>query len=540
MGKQSPGPVVLVVMDGVGVGRGDSGDAVARARTPSLDRLTEVAAYRTLRAHGTAVGLPTDEDMGNSEVGHNAMGAGRIFAQGARLVNAALETGALFEGAAWARISGRCGKGGALHLIGLLSDGNVHSHEKHLHAMIRRADDDGFREIYVHALLDGRDVPDTSALTYVDRLEEVLDAVDGKEDRRYRIASGGGRMTTTMDRYENDWGMVERGWNAHVHGDGRRFGSAREAIETFRREEPGIIDQYLPTFVVAEDGAPVAPMKDGDCVVLFNFRGDRSLEVSRAFDGDAAFDRFDRGRVPELLFAGMTLYDGEAGIPRTYLVPPPSITRTVSEYLAAMKVPQYVVSETQKFGHMTYFWNGNRGGMFDAAVETYEEVPSDAVPFDRKPRMKAAEITDRMLAALRQNRHRFLRLNYANGDMVGHTGRLEPTIEAIEALDEALGRLVEAVPAVNATLVVTADHGNAEDMVERETDGTPKKKPDGSFVTKTAHTTNPVGFWVYRPQGPPVRLREDLPDAGIANLASTLLELLGFQPPEDYLPSLLL
>jgi 2,3-bisphosphoglycerate-independent phosphoglycerate mutase len=274
-------------------------------------------------------------------------------------------------------------------------------------------------------------------------------------------------------------------------------------------------------------------------VVLFNFRGDRSLEVSRAFDGDNAFDKFDRGRVPELLFAGMTLYDGESHTPRTYLVSPPSISRTVSEYLAAMKVPQYAVSETQKFGHMTYFWNGNRGEPFDRSVETYEEIPSDTVPFDQKPAMKAAEITDHMLAALRENRYRFLRLNYANGDMVGHTGRLEPTIESMEAMDAALGRLLEAVPAVGATLVVTADHGNAEDMVDRETDGTLKKKPDGSFVTKTAHSTNPVGFWLYRPGGPKMALREDLPDAGLANLAATLLELLGFEPPEGYLPSLL-
>jgi 2,3-bisphosphoglycerate-independent phosphoglycerate mutase len=333
--------------------------------------------------------------------------------------------------------------------------------------------------------------------------------------------------------------MVERGWKAQVHGEGRQFATAREAIETFRAETPGIIDQYLPSFVIAENGKPVGRMKDGDCVVLFNFRGDRAIEVSRAFEEGPEFTKFDRGRVPELLFAGMTLYDGEYQVPRTYLVPPPSIDRTISEYLAAAGVPQFVVSETQKFGHMTYFWNGNRGGMFDPKTETYLEIPSDRVPFDERPWMKAAEITDAMLDALRGNKHRFLRLNFANGDMVGHTGRLLPTVEAMEALDLSLGRLLAGVRASGATLVVTADHGNAEDMVERDKDGAPLRRDDGSMKGKTSHTTNPVGIWIHRPRGPQLSLRQDLPEAGLANLASTLIELLGFAPPQDYLPSLL-
>jgi len=526
-------------MDGVGIGRGDDGDAVALARTPVLDFLTGSSAYRHFRAHGTAVGLPTDEDMGNSEVGHNAMGAGRIFDQGARLVNRALETGEIFRTPVWKNIEARGKKGGALHLIGLLSDGNVHSHEAHLHALLRGADRSGLNDVFVHILLDGRDVPETSAPTYVDRLEKVLAEINAKGNRHYRIASGGGRMTTTMDRYENDWGMVERGWKAQVHGEGRPFASAREAIETLRAENPGIIDQYLPTFVIAENGKPVGKIKNGDSVVLFNFRGDRAIEACRAFDEGPEFSKFDRGRVPELFFAGMTLYDGEYQIPKNYLVPPPAIDRTMSEYLAAMGVPQFVVSETQKFGHMTYFWNGNRGGMFDPKTETYLEVPSDRVPFDQRPWMKAAEISDAVLDALRGNKHRFLRLNFANGDMVGHTGRLLPTVVAMETLDLALGRVLSGVRAAGATLVVTADHGNAEDMVERDKHGAPLRKEDGSLRGKTSHTTNPVGLWIHRPQGAQIQLRRDLPDAGLANLASTLLEILGFAPPEDYLPSLI-
>jgi len=525
-------------MDGVGIGRGDEGDAVAQARTPTLERLTETAAFRTLRAHGRAVGLPTDDDMGNSEVGHNAMGAGKIYDQGARLVNRALESGEIFEGEVWKQVAARCRDGGALHLIGLLSDGNVHSHEKHLHAILREADREGFPTVYVHVLLDGRDVPETSALTYVDRLEKVLGEIDAKEDRRYRIASGGGRMTTTMDRYENDWDMVARGWDAQVHGEGRQFASTREAIETFREEEPGVIDQYLPTFVIAEDGTPVGPMKDGDVALLFNFRGDRAIELCRAWD-EEDFDKFDRGRIPDVLFAGMTLYDGEYGIPGTYLVAPPRIERPLGAYLAAAKVAQYAISETQKFGHVTYFWNGNRGGQFDEATETYCEIPSDPVPFDQRPWMKAAEITDHVLDALGEGTYRFLRLNFANGDMVGHTGRFLPTVVAMEAVDLCLARLLAMVDRTGGTLVVTADHGNAEDMVERDKEGKPLRNEDGSFQGKTAHTTNPVGLWIYRPDEPALALREDLPDAGLANLAATLLELLGFTPPEDYEPSLL-
>jgi len=538
--RPAKGPLLIVVMDGIGVGRGDEGDAVAAARTPTLERLRERGAYRTIRAHGTAVGLPSDDDMGNSEVGHNAIGAGRVFAQGALRAKEAIEDGSIYRGEVWGAIRERCaGQNGALHLIGLLSDGNVHSHERQLHGLIREADAEGFPTVYVHVLLDGRDVPETSALTYVDRLEEVLKPIDAKPGRRYRIASGGGRMTTTMDRYENDWGMVERGWNAQVHGEGRTFGSAREAVETFRQEDPGIIDQYLPSFVVAEDDKPVGPMTDGDAVVFFNFRGDRALEVSRAFDGGPEFDKFDRGRVPDVYYAGITLYDGEYGIPRHYLVSPPHIDRTIGEYLASAGVAQFAMAEAQKFGHVTYFWNGNRGGKFDDALETYREVASDPVPFDQRPWMKAAEVTDQTIQALTSGKYRFLRINYANGDMVGHTGKFEPTVIAVESVDLCLSRLAPVVEKLQGTLIVTADHGNADDMVERDKTGKPKRRADGAPENRTSHSLNPVGFWVVRFDGEPVALRNDLPEAGLANIAATLLELLGFAPPEGYLPSML-
>lgn len=535
------GPVVVAVLDGVGIGRGDDGDAVAQARTPVLDSLRSGSPWRTLRAHGTAVGLPDDTDMGNSEVGHNALGAGRVFDQGAKLVKAAIASGALFRAPAWEGIVSSCLESKTpLHLIGLLSDGNVHSHIDHLIALIREAARAGVRELYVHPLLDGRDVPETSALIYLEQLEGVLSAFDGATGR-YRIASGGGRMVTTMDRYQADWRIVERGWKAHVHGIGRGFHSAREAVETYRAEQPGLADQFLPPFVVVDaEGNPIGPIHDGAGVIFFNFRGDRAIEISRAFEQDD-FPYFDRGRRPVVHFAGMMQYDGDFHIPRAFLVLPPAIDRTMGEYLARNGITQLACSETQKYGHVTYFWNGNRGGMFDERTETYIEIPSDLVPFEQRPWMKAAEITDAVIGELGTGRHRFARLNYANGDMVGHTGVFLASVMAVEAVDWCLGRLLAAVAAMNGVALVTADHGNADEMFERGKSGAiDRDAVTGKPRPKTSHSLNPVPLALYYPTEPGrFRFREDLPQAGLANVAATALQLLGWQAPEDYEPSLL-
>ena len=560
-----PGPLVIAVLDGVGIGPADEGDAVHLARTPVLDRLLTEHPHLTLRAHGKAVGMPSDKDMGNSEVGHNALGCGRVFDQGAKLVDGAIRSGALFEGQAWRDVVARGSGDGAIHLIGLLSDGNVHSHIDHLLAMIRAADRSGAETLYVHPLLDGRDVGETSALEYVDALEETLGAIHAREGRRYQIASGGGRMRVTMDRYEADWAIVERGWRAHVLGDARAFPGARAAIETIRAEEPGITDQFLPPFVIADGDGPVGPVRDGDAVVFFNFRGDRALEISRAFEAKD-FPHFDRERRPDVLYVGMMEYDGDLHIPSHYLVEPPAIDRTLGEYLCHNGVTQLAISETQKYGHVTYFWNGNKAGLLDpdsgrfvdvppgvlerdlyrgkirrSALETYIEIPSDRVGFEQRPWMKAAEITDALVDHMRTDGPRFVRVNYANGDMVGHTGDLHAAIVAMEAVDRCLGRLLDAVRDLDGLALITADHGNADEMYMRDKKtGGLARGDDRRLKPKTSHTLNGVPFVLFDPRGESdLSLDPTIQTPGLANVAATVLELLGLEPPEDYLPSLL-
>jgi 2,3-bisphosphoglycerate-independent phosphoglycerate mutase len=532
-----PGPVVTVVLDGVGISPREDGDAVKTARTPTLDRLMRDCPTIALRAHGTAVGMPSDEDMGNSEVGHNAFGAGRVFAQGAKLVAESIASGNLWKGKAWGEVIAAARAGGTLHFLGLFSDGNVHSHIDHLKAMLARAKAEGVARARIHVLLDGRDVGETSALEYVDPFEAFLAGLRGP-GFDVAIASGGGRMKITMDRYEADWSMVERGWAIHVRGQGRPFESAREAIETFRREA-AVIDQDLPGFVIVRDGKPVGPIVDGDAVVLYNFRGDRAIEISRAFT-EERFDVFDRGARPDVTYAGMMQYDGDTKMPPRFLVEPPVIDRTLGEYLARNGVTQYAISETQKYGHVTYFWNGNRSGKFDDASETYVEIPSDVVPFEQRPWMKCAEITDTLIDAVRSGRYRYLRVNYANGDMVGHTGNFEAAVTAMQALDLQLARLVPAILAAGGTVMITADHGNADEMYELDKKGNVRRDAQGRTKAKTSHTLNPVPFvLVTGAPSPGWRLRDDLPAPGLSNVAATVLNLLGFEAPSGYDPSLI-
>ena len=526
------GPVLTIVMDGVGLSENKIGNAFAAADTPTLDRLMRDYPTLAIKAHGTAVGLPTDDDMGNSEVGHNAIGSGQVFAQGAKLVSQSIESGKIFASESWKALTENVkSNNSTLHFLGLFSDGNVHSHIDHLKAMICEAKKEGVRRVRVHILLDGRDVGETSALDYVLPFETFLSDLRD-ENFDIRIASGGGRMKITMDRYEANWAMVDLGWQTHVLGEGRQFATAEEAITAYRKEY-GVIDQDLPPFVIAENGKPVGTVEDGDSVIFYNFRGDRSIEISKAFEGGKDFDKFDRKRVPSVLYAGMLEYDGDLHIPSRYLVAPPEITNTQTEYLVSAGINEFAISETQKYGHVTYFWNGNRSGKFSEELETYVEIPSDVVPFEQRPWMKCAEITDRLIEALRSGKYQYLRVNFPNGDMVGHTGSFLATECSMEALDLQIARILKVVDELHGVALITADHGNADEMYELDKKtGEPKKNKDGSFKAKTSHTLNKVPFIFYDNfyrESYSVKL--DRKDFGLSDIAATTVNLLGYEAP---------
>lgn len=524
------GPVVILVADGVGIAPPGPSNAVSEANTPTLDALAEQTLYTELRAHGTAVGLPSDDDMGNSEVGHNALGAGRIFAQGAKLVNQALASGAAFDTDVWNTAIER-GKTNALHLMGLHSDGNIHAHIKHLYQLLRRAAEQGVKDVCLHLLLDGRDVAARSAIGYIEQTEAVLSEINTTYEANFRIASGGGRMAITMDRYEADWQMVKRGYECHTHGIGLRFNSATEAVEALY-QSTGKDDQYLPAFVIQDNGQAVGTMNDGDAVIFYNFRGDRAMEISLAYERDD-FDKFDRGEHrphPKVYYAGMLQYDGDELIPNHYLVNPPEIDRTMGEYLCNEGVKSFAISETQKYGHVTYFWNGNRSGYLNEALETYIEIPSDNIEFNQAPAMKAREITDKTIELIESGDYDFGRLNLANGDMVGHTGDLAAAMKAMEVVDECVARLIKTITDHNGILIYTADHGNADIMYTEK---------NGVRSAKTSHTLNPVPFAIIDPGYTGEYQLTPPSDAGLTHVAATVINLLGYRAPADYQTGLL-
>ena len=539
MSTSYKGPIVLIIMDGVGIKEIETGNAVTGAKKPILDNCMKNYPMQKLKAHGTAVGLPSDGDMGNSEVGHNAIGAGQVYSQGAKLVSESLASKSMYQSEVWKSLVADAKKGGTMHFIGLLSDGNVHSHIDHLLAMLDEAKEEGVEKVRIHILLDGRDVGETSALQYVDQLEAKLSELsDATHD--YRIASGGGRMVITMDRYGANWGMVEAGWKTHVLGEGRQFATAKEAIETFRSEIPNVIDQDLPAFVIAENGAPVGTIEDGDSVILYNFRGDRAQELTVAFESGADFDKFDRVRVPNVNYAGMLEYDGDLHIPKKFLVSPPVIRNTLGELLANKGIAQLAISETQKYGHVTYFFNGNRSSKFNDELEEYIEIPSDIVPFEQRPWMKSAEITDKLVELISENKYPFMRVNFPNGDMVGHTGVFESAVIGVESVDIALKRILPAIDAVGGMAIITADHGNAEEMFELAKDGTPKADKDGRIKAKTSHTLNKVPCIFY--DNTENKNKYEVVDSdsyGLANIAATIADLLGVEKPDCWESSMI-
>ena len=517
--------LLLVILDGVGHSTQTHGNAVLAAHTPNLNYLQQHGLFTTLKAHGTWIGMPADDDLGNSEVGHNVLGAGQVFDQGAKLVDKAISSGTLFKGRCWRQLIKQVvGNHSTLHCIGLLSDGNVHAHQQHLHALLQRAQQDGVTRARVHAILDGRDVPARSAELYVSRLEAQLQQLDACDAA---IASCGGRMQITMDRYEANWEIVKRGWDLHVLGKGRAFATAQAGIATLRAEHD-VDDQFMPPFRVA--GKTHGTIVDGDGVIFFNFRGDRAIQVSQAFTAQD-FDKFAREKFPEVFFAGMMEYDGDRRIPSNYLLTPPRIDYTLSHCLLQHGIRQFACSESQKYGHVTFFWNGNRSGYLDPQLEKYLRIPSHKnLNFDRHPWMKALEITEATIAEMEAGSFDFARINFANGDMVGHSGDFHAAVVAVSVIDLMLGRLIKACQQQQVQLIVTADHGNCDEMYEQN--------EQGVQLPKTSHTLNAVPFYFYDSQAQQYRLTNTTSPT-LANVAATVMTALDLPPQDDFCPSLL-
>ena len=529
------GPLIHVVLDGWGVGVADETNAVNRANLPVMSRLIRGCPYTQLWTHGKYVGLPNEKDMGGSEVGHMTMGAGMVMEQGPTLIQNLLQSGEFFENPVLSRIIQNCVEHDTpLHLLGLLSNGNIHSHVDHTEAIIRHAFQSGIRRCYLHALLDGRDVGVQSALDFTEPFEKLFSELKGQRPGiDYAFASGGGREVITMDR-DNNWDKIETGWQIHVQGQSeKQFPSIRDAIEHFRKQNPEIIDQDIPGFVIIRNGEAVGRIEDQHALIFTNFRGDRATQFSRAFLADE-FPYFERYRCPEVLFAGMTQYDQDNQIPPDYLVGTPVVEEPFGTRILELGLKQFRLSETQKFAHVTFFYNGGYREPLDPLQENYHFIASDKIPsFAERPAMKAPGISKKAVEFINSGEYQYGLINFANADMVGHTGDFQATVRAVEAVDAALDNIVRAIDAVNGLLVVTADHGNADEMLISNQNGT--------LEISTKHSLNPVPFLIYDPlYNGDYRLKPFGQDCNynLSNIAATNFLLLGQSVPDDLAPSL--
>jgi len=524
-------------MDGWGLGTGGAEDAVAQANTPTFDRLWKDYAHTELMTHGSFVGLPTNKDMGGSEVGHLTMGAGLILDQGPTRINHALVDGSFYTSKVLAKVMQHVQSGATLHLLGLLSDGNIHSHIDHFIAVAKYAFKQGVQRLRVHALLDGRDVGIQSAQDYVQQLEDVLTSIC-EQGGDYAFATAGGRERIIMDR-DQDWSKVKLGWDAMVHGvSEHRFTSMQDAIQHFRAETPDIIDQDLPGFVIVDaDDQAIGSVQDGDAVVMMNFRGDRAIEITEAFEAND-FTGFDLGKRPNILFAGMMVYDEDRNLPALQLMGPTKVAEPFGKRILEMGIKQFRLTETQKYPHVTFFFNGGYRQPLDATMEDYILIPSDqGISFADVPVMKSVEIADKAVELITSGEYGFGLMNFANADMVGHCGAIAPAMAAIEAVDTAVGRILEALEEVGGCALITADHGNAEEM---------QIFKDGETEACTKHSTNPVPCILFDPafdgsynlrqpkQGDDIATRP-----GLSHLAATLFNMMGYDAPDDLNTSLL-
>lgn len=502
-----PKPVMLCILDGWGENPDLEGNAIEAANTPNLDRYEKEYPFSTLSASGEAVGLPEGQ-MGNSEVGHLNLGAGRVVYQEITRISKAIREGEFFENEAFVRAFRHCAeKGTAVHLMGLLSDGGVHSHEEHLFALIDMAKMNGVTRLFIHAFLDGRDVPPQSALRYFERLEAKMSA------------SGLGKVATVIGRYyamdrDNRWHRVEKAYNAMVNAQGKNADTAEQAVAL--SYQIGCVDEFVdPTVIMDEvSGEPVATIRDEDCLIFFNFRADRAREITRAFIEDD-FDGFDRGsNPPHVTFVCMTQYDATFDVAVAF--PPQELSHVLADVLAENGLRQLHTAETEKYAHVTFFFNGG-----EETPKTGEDrvlVPSPNVDtYDQQPEMSAYEVTDVVVNAIASGTYDFIVVNYANGDMVGHTGIFDAAVRAAEAVDDCIGRVVEAVRSAGGAMLITADHGNADKMIDIE-----HEQPF------TAHTTNKVPLYVITGESTGVS------DGGIlADIAPTILDIMRIAQPRE-------
>lgn len=533
---QGRGPLIHVVMDGWGIAPASDYNAISIANTPVMDQLTGNYANTQLYAHGLHVGLPSEKDMGGSEVGHLTMGAGMVLEQGPTYIKRLIDTGEFNQSPVLEElVQNALTHSTPLHLIGLLSDGNIHSHIEHFEAVAKHAFKSGIKKLYVHAMLDGRDTPIQSALQFTEQLEKLFHELSQeRSDIDYAFASAGGREVITMDRDQN-WSKIEEGWNLHVHGKAEyQFSSIEEGVTYFRNETTGIVDQDLPGFVLVKDGKPVGTIEDKHSVIFMNFRADRAIEFSQAIEEDD-FSHFDRGNRPNVLFAGMTIYDQDTELPAKYIVGSTKVDDPFGKRILELGKKQFRLTETQKFAHVTFFFNGGYRNPLDDRAETYELIASDKVKsFDLAPAMQADAIQHKAKEFIESGQFDYGLINFANADMVGHTGQLDAAVKAVEAADQALGEIVKSIKKASGLLVVTADHGNADQMRSFN------KKKD-IWEPDTKHSLNPVPFVIYDPlfdnNYQLKQLTEEQP-LNLGQIAATNMILMGQDLPTDLSDSL--
>lgn len=499
-------PTVLMILDGYGLNNKEQGNAVAKAHTPVVDKLMSECPFAEGYASGMAVGLP-DGQMGNSEVGHLNMGAGRIVYQELTKITKSIQDGDFFENKALLAACENAKKNrSALHLMGLVSDGGVHSHNEHIYGLLELAKRQGVDKVYVHCFLDGRDTPPASGKEYVEQLEAKMHEI------------GTGKVASVMGRYyamdrDNRWDRVEKAYKALVKGAGETAESGSAGIQASYDKDT--TDEFVLPTVVVKDGAPVAAIKDGDSVIFFNFRPDRAREITRTFCDDD-FQGFDRGPRVKTTFVCFTNYDVTIEN-KLVAFEKEEITNTFGEFLAKNNKTQARIAETEKYAHVTFFFNGGVEEPNKGEDRILVKSPKVAT-YDLKPEMSACEVCDKLTDAVKSDKYDVIIINFANPDMVGHTGIEEAAVKAIETVDECVGRAVEAVKEVNGQMFICADHGNAEQLTDYET-GEPF----------TAHTTNPVPFILVNAD-PKYKLREG---GCLADIAPTLIELMGMEQPVE-------